>query len=326
MHWPQVRGGAVQYGDLISVIVPVFNRADRIARSVGSLCHQSYRKLDIILVDDASSDDLEAAVAALADPRLRLIRRERNGGAGAARNTGVAAARSDWIAFHDSDDICVFDRIERLVRRAERLSEDHIGVYSASLFYTEISEEHFAQADAFLKPHPYERRALSGDAFPDTVRQNFINLPTMLIRRTAFDAAGGFDERLRNNEDWDFTLRLTRQGRFAFLPEPLYLTVRQLPKIGRTTQISLNDRASARSFSAVTTKLRRAGQSDKALYFHYLSAARFLMRSGRYGLARRFLRRALATYPLRPAPWRLYLLSHLPRLYAWLRRIDRRPV
>ncbi len=49
---------------------------------------------------------------------MRLIRRARNGGAGAARNTGVAAARSEWIAFHDSDDICVFDRIERQVRLA----------------------------------------------------------------------------------------------------------------------------------------------------------------------------------------------------------------
>lgn len=316
----------MQYGDLVSVIVPVYNRADRIARSVGSLCAQSYRNLDIILVDDCSHDDLTSAVAALNDPRVRLIRRDRNGGAGAARNTGVAAARSDWIAFHDSDDICVFDRIERQVRIAAGLGPDHIGVYTASIFYSEATEETFPEAEAFLKPHPYEPRRLSGDAFADTLAQNFINVPTMLIRRSAFEAAGRFDERLRNNEDWDFTLRLTRLGKFAFIPEPLYLTVRQSHLTDRSDQISISARFSARSYVAVTFKLRRSGVPDRALYVHFLSAARYLMRCGRFRLARRYLRRAILLRPLKPTGWRLYAFSLVPRFYAWLRRIDKRPI
>jgi glycosyltransferase involved in cell wall biosynthesis len=316
----------VLYGDLVSVIVPVYNRADRIARSVGSLSAQSYRNLDIILVDDCSGDDLATAVAALQDPRIRLIRRDKNGGAAAARNTGVAAARSEWIAFHDSDDICVFDRIERQVRIAADLAPDHIGVYSASIFYTQVTEDEFPLADAFMKPDPAEKRRLSGNAFPDTVTRNFINVPTMLIRKSAFDAAGGFDERLRNNEDWDFTLRLTRQGKFAFIPEPLYLVVRQVPRLAASAHISVSDRFSARSFVGVIFKLRRAGIPDHDLRGHMLGAARNLMRCGRFRLARRFIRRAISLRPLNPTAWRLLAFSFMPGLYGWLRRHDNRPV
>lgn len=316
----------LQYGDLISVIVPVYNRADRIGRSVGSLTNQSYRNLEIILVDDCSRDDLAAAVAALGDARVRLVRRAKNGGAGAARNSGVAEARSDWIAFHDSDDICVFDRIDRQVRALLALSPDHVGVYSSSIFYNETTEASFGQAEAFVKPHPYEPRVLSGDVWADTLQINFINVPTMLIRKAAFVASGGFDERLRNNEDWDFTLRLSRIGKFGFLPEPLYLTVRQLPKAGLDGHISVDANYSARSYVAVIFKMRRAGVGDRLLLRHYQSAARYLMRTGRFLSARRYLCKALKTNPLSPTSWRLYAFSHMPRLYAWLRKRDSRPV
>ena len=103
----------MQYGDLISVVIPVCNRAHAITRSVGSICRQSYENLDIIVIDDCSTDDIEGAIATLDDPRVRLIRREKNGGAAAARNSGLAAAAGDLVAFMDSDDISLFDRFEQ---------------------------------------------------------------------------------------------------------------------------------------------------------------------------------------------------------------------
>ncbi len=238
----------------------------------------------------------------------------------------MGQARSEWIAFHDSDDICVFDRIERQVRVLLTLPPDHVGVYSAWIVYAETTEARFRDGRAFIRPDPRNKRSLSGDGCKETVSNNFINLPTMLIRKAAFVAAGGFDERLRNNHDWDFTLRLTRLGKFGFLPEPLYLAVRHEPKAGTGWHVSVNARYSARSFVAVLFKLRRAGVADRLLVGHYLSAARFLMRTGRFASARRYLGRALQTSPVSPTGWRLYVLSHLPRLYAWLRRNDNRPV
>ena len=119
----------MKYGDLISVVIPVYNRAHEIARSVGSICRQSYQNLEILVVDDCSADDIEGAVAALKDRRIRLIKRNKNGGAAAARNTGLAAATGDLVAFMDSDDISVFDRFEQEMKLLCSLPEDHIGVY-----------------------------------------------------------------------------------------------------------------------------------------------------------------------------------------------------
>ncbi|MCX8508006.1 MAG: glycosyltransferase family 2 protein [Rhodobacteraceae bacterium] len=309
----------MQYGDLISVVVPVFNRAHLIARSVGSLCAQTYENIEIILVDDCSSDDLEAAVLALGDPRVRLLRRSRNGGAAAARNDGVQAAKAEVIAFHDSDDICVFDRIEKQARLLSSLGPDHVGVHCARLLYLETTEETWSQSHCLTLPEPHRTR-LSGALFTDTVRGNFISVPTMLLRKSSILAAGGFDERLRNNEDWDFALRLTRVGAFGFVPEPLYLTVQHLPKARKSQHISYNDRYSALSFVRVTGKLRTAGVSLNALSNHHATAARFLLRIGKPHSARRFAWLALRGNPASAPAVKAVLFAAFPMLYRMLRR------
>ena len=144
----------MEYGALISVVMPVFNRAHLVPRVVGSILAQTYRNLDVVIVDDCSTDDIAGAITALNDPRVRLIRRERNGGAAAARNTGVVAAQADWIAFHDSDDYCTSDRIELSVRKLMDLPQDYIAVYGMALFYKEGSEATYGQKKTFFLPSP----------------------------------------------------------------------------------------------------------------------------------------------------------------------------
>jgi glycosyltransferase involved in cell wall biosynthesis len=310
----------LKYGDLITVVVPVFNRANLIGRSVGSLCSQSYRNLEILIVDDQSTDDIGAAVDALQDSRVRLLRRARNGGAAGARNTGIREAAGEWITFHDSDDVCVFDRIERQVQALLSLPPDYVGVHCGRLLYFEMTEEDFAFGKSYLLPTPAQTATFSGDLFPATIKGNFISVPTMLLRKTAIIAAGVFDEKLRNNEDWDFSLRLTRQGKMGFVPDPLYLTIGQRPKVRKESHISLNDHYSAHSFVRITGKLRRNGVAPTELVPHYLSAARFLLRTGRPKAARRFLHRALVTNPLSIPAGRLYLISLFPGFYEKFRR------
>ncbi len=144
--------------ELVSIIVPVYNRAHMVSRSIGSLLAQSYRNIEIIVVDDGSSDDIEAAIAAISDPRVRLLPRSRNGGAAAARNTGVADARGDYIAFHDSDDTCSFDKVERQLAHLKSLPPDYIGVYCPVIFYYSLDEAHYARMAAHIRPDPHELR------------------------------------------------------------------------------------------------------------------------------------------------------------------------
>lgn len=89
---------------VVSVVIPVFSRAAAVVRAIESVTTQSYADYEIIVVDDASTDDTAERVAALGIGKLRLLRHETNRGAAAARNTGVKAARGRWVAFLDSDD------------------------------------------------------------------------------------------------------------------------------------------------------------------------------------------------------------------------------
>lgn len=103
----------------ISVVVPVFNRAHVVGDAVRSLLAQTWRELEVVVVDDGSTDDSVAVVEALADPRVRVVRHERNRGIPHARNTGMEAARGRYLAWLDSDDVARPDRIAEQVAYLE---------------------------------------------------------------------------------------------------------------------------------------------------------------------------------------------------------------
>lgn len=84
---------------LVSVIIPTYNRRDLIGRAIASVIAQTYQNLEIIVVDDASTEDIAQAIAHIDDPRLRSIRHETNLGGSAARNTGIKAAQGEFVAF-----------------------------------------------------------------------------------------------------------------------------------------------------------------------------------------------------------------------------------
>lgn len=309
----------MQHGTLISIVMPVFNRAHLLPRVAASILGQSYRHFELLIVDDASTDDIEAAVKALGDDRVRLIRRAQNGGVAAARNSGVEAARGDWIAFHDSDDFCTTDRLDLCRQKLAELPPDYIGVYGARLIYNEVSEDDYGRAAAYVIPRPRET-VLSGDLSARTMRGNIINFPTLLVRKSALLAAGPSDPLLRKNVDWDLCLRLTRQGRIGFVPEPLILTPTSLAPEVSAARVSRSARQGARSFARISGKLRRSGLTGRALSTHYATTARYLLRIGRVRAARRFLGAALAQDRRQPRLWAHYALSYLPWLHARLRR------
>ncbi len=97
---------------VISVIIPTYNRETKLLMSVESVLSQSYRDIEIIIVDDGSTDHTEDAVRLLKDSRIRYIRHPRNLGASKARNTGVINANGEYVAFHDSDDVWHADKLE----------------------------------------------------------------------------------------------------------------------------------------------------------------------------------------------------------------------
>ena len=98
---------------LVSVILPLYNRAESIVGAINSVLDQTYRNLELIVVDDASTDQSIELVEAISDPRIRLLRHETNQGAAAARNTGIEAAKGGYVAFQDSDDEWLPEKLDK---------------------------------------------------------------------------------------------------------------------------------------------------------------------------------------------------------------------
>lgn len=195
----------------VSVVIPMFNRVPTIRRAVESALSQSFRDIEVIVVDDASRDESVAIVAAIDDPRLRVLRRERNGGASAARNAGVAAARGSLIAFLDSDDEWFPRKLEIQVAALDAAPAE-AGV-SCTGVEMHLLDHGITRLQPLEDTPDWARRlAMDCDLSPGT---------TQLTRRTVFDAIGPLDETLPRFEDWDWLIRYTRTGSIVAVREPL---------------------------------------------------------------------------------------------------------
>jgi glycosyltransferase involved in cell wall biosynthesis len=191
------------------VIIPAYNRAAEIGVAIASVLEQSFTDFELIVVDDLSTDGTVAAVEAIADPRLRLVRRQYNGGPGAARNSGVLASRGEIIAFLDSDDLWL---PEKLARQVAFMSERGVPICCTGFRHL---RPRGGGPEIRLPDPPH----LTGD---DMIDHADVTIgTTMAIERELFDLVGPFDENMRRLEDWDWQLRLGRIGGLDFVPAAL---------------------------------------------------------------------------------------------------------
>lgn len=199
----------------VSVIIPTYNRADFLERSIRSVLAQSYGNLELIVVDDGSTDHTKEVVDALDDPRVRYMGHERNRGAAAARNTGLEQASGRYIAFQDSDDEWLPGKLGRQVEVLERA--DH----KAGMVHTGFSRVRGREN----RPTGWlPKRLRSGDIAGHILRGNFIGTPTALVRRECFEKAGLFDTRLNQLEDWEMWIRIAQFYSVAYIDQPLVVT------------------------------------------------------------------------------------------------------
>jgi succinoglycan biosynthesis protein ExoO len=199
-----------------------FNGAAHIAAAVRSVLEQSERSLELILSDDASSDDslVVAKEAALGDARLVLLQSEDRGGPAAARNRALAHAKGDWIAIVDNDDFIDTDRLAQLIAHAEADGAD-IVADNLIAFYDEIpgvSHLHL--------PPKYRREPLWIGAVEFVRADNHragLGYLKPIFRRAAFGAALHYDEQLRIGEDMQLMTQLLSGGsRLRLYPEAGY--------------------------------------------------------------------------------------------------------
>lgn len=186
---------------LIAVIVPAYNLARYLPEAIESALAQTVSPaiLDVVVVDDGSTDDT-AAVAARFAPRVRCVR-QRNRGLPAARNRGAAETTAPYLTFLDADDRLLPEKLARELTVLEADSSVDV-VYSGWRYIDEAGRR--------LPQRGWSRD--EGDVLERLLAGNIIHPHAATLRRTAFDAAGGFDESLTSVEDWDLWLRISMNG------------------------------------------------------------------------------------------------------------------
>jgi glycosyltransferase involved in cell wall biosynthesis len=198
---------------LVSVVIPAYNRGSTIQGAIQSVLAQSVGHLEIVVVDDGSSDNTSQTVEELAkgDPRVRLFVQGSNQGAQAARNTGTRAALGEWIAFLDSDDTWTSSSLE--LRLAAARSRNVEVVHSPG----------FVLRFGGGERETFEVPALYGNVYRQLLRGPGPAFPAMLVSAKALQAIGGLDEAIVAYQEWDTAIRLAKRFEFAFVPEPTFV-------------------------------------------------------------------------------------------------------
>jgi glycosyltransferase involved in cell wall biosynthesis len=191
----------------VSVVIPAFNAARFIRESIDSALAQTHGDVEVIVVDDSSTDDTGRV---LREYGQRIVaHRQPNSGAATARNTGARLATGDWIAFLDADDAWEPTKLER-----------QLAAVTTPFSYT----DRFNVGDYRDLPgiQSVLTRMHDGDVFvPLLLEGNFITSSSVVVRREVFTAMGGFSTGLRNAEDWDLWLRIAEHHPVSVCREPL---------------------------------------------------------------------------------------------------------
>ena len=183
----------------VSVIVPAYNQARYLGAAIDSALNQTLGDLEVIVVDDGSTDGTEEVLRSCTDPRMRYVH-QANAGLSAARNTGISYARGEYLSFLDADDLLLPEKHSSLV--AEMEADPHIGLAAGQAI--PIDEHGRPAGHIFDVPLPEDLSRL--------VLRNPLHVGSVLARRDWVKRVGIFDERLRSYEDWDMWLRMARAG------------------------------------------------------------------------------------------------------------------
>ncbi|MEJ5260238.1 MAG: glycosyltransferase family A protein [Anaerohalosphaeraceae bacterium] len=205
----------------VSVIIPAYNRRMLLREAVESVCRQTFRDFEILVIDDGSTDGTAQEISSIKDGRIRYFWKE-NGGVSSARNLGLRKAEGEYIAFLDSDDLYMPDYLETMVSSLERAREYGVG-------YASVTMEH---PDGSRQERMNDKYACTGWIVGPLFSRFFVYCQASLIRRELLDGFF-FDETLELAEDQDFFLRLSTRTPFLFVPQTFVIRRIQTESLSR---------------------------------------------------------------------------------------------
>jgi len=285
-----------EYMSTVSVVIPTYNRGSVIDGAIQSVLNQTHTDFELLVVDDASTDDTEQVLRSQSDPRIQYIWLEENQGANTARNIGVEEASGEFIAFLDSDDIFTPEKLEVCVTELEKQEDSCAGVFHSMQFKHngEVADIYTVDAGAVTQEDLFGGNPIGG--FSDVV-----------FRASIFDKVGSLDEELPAYQDYEFFLRVLENHTMYGIPDVLSTKRDSIPR-GDASRISdqLDTKVEAQKLlvkehpDLISKKVKSE--------FHYTRG--FLhMRRGDAAEAQKAFKTAIRVYPTNPLYYYHYLAS-----------------
>ena len=240
----------------VSVIIPTYNRGNLIIKSIKSVLNQTFKNLEVIVIDDGSSDNTEHLVNKITDKRLKYVKLSSNKGSSNARNIGIKNANGQFISFQDSDDIFYPNKIEKqlknIINRNSILDFCKINVIYNSTY-------------SYLIPNKrQENSILKGDIFNELIsRGNFISTQSMLIR-TNYMKKHLFDIDMPRLQDYDVILGMIPKVKISYTKEVLVDLHIQ------NNSITRSPRKLKKAINMLLNKNFNFNEIQKALFIKYL--------------------------------------------------------
>ncbi|MEO0925732.1 MAG: glycosyltransferase family 2 protein [Cyanobacteria bacterium J06643_13] len=194
----------------ISVIIAAYNSQSTISETISSVLNQTFSDLEVIVIDDGSTDLTRDRVKEIADQRVKLFPYQ-NGGVAKARNRGLAHATGEYIAFLDHDDLWVADKLEAQLSAIQQSDRAEVAYSWTINMYSEEQPVRFVECPGI---------DFKGDVYEQILASNFVGSGSnILVSRQAIASVGEFDSVPVSNEDWDFYIRLAAKWHFALVPK-----------------------------------------------------------------------------------------------------------
>lgn len=232
---------------LVSIIIPSYNREKTIKRAVDSLLQQSYKNIEIIVVDDCSKDNTEDVVKSIEDGRVSYYKLEKNSGACFARNYGIEKAKGEYIAFQDSDDLWEKDKLKRQIEILEQENFDMCICKTAQI------DEETNKIIGTIPDNINESRLLT---FNEVLEKNCVSTPVIVAKSECVKNVM-FDNSMPRFQDWDFALRFLKSYNIYYLNEMLFKQYCQKESITKNPKRGID------AYDIIMKKYQEDLQNDK---------------------------------------------------------------
>ena len=209
----------------ISIIIPTYNREKLIIRSINSILNQTYHNIEVILIDDGSTDNTKKIISQIKDKRFRYIKLRKNKGSNVARNIGIQKAIGNYITFQDSDDFFHSDKLEKQINNLRK--------YNSDFDFCKM-RIHINNKKKEIHPNKkQEKKILNNETINELCNGNFISTQSMLVKKS-YIKKYLFDPEFPRLQDYDLVLRMLPNMKVSYTREILIELYRQNDSISNS--------------------------------------------------------------------------------------------